>query len=352
MGVLNMNITLFELAELLGVNPPVDGENVTITGFASLGDARAGDLTFFSDARYRQHLNTTKASVVLVSADCEGIPAHLKALVVQNPPAAFEKVVHKYGFQPTPPTTGIHPSAVVADPNFGDSTGISIGAHAVVEAGVRLGNNVVIGAGCYVGHNVQIGEGTRLFPNVTVQESCQIGRRVTIHSNTVVGADGFGYEFVNGEHRKVRQTGTVQIDDDVEIGACTTIDRARFGRTWIGQGTKIDNQVQVAHNVVIGKHCVIVASVGICGSVQIGDYVVIGGQVGIIEHVKIGSGASIAARTVVTKDLPPGRAAYMGFPATPVKEERRRMAAARRLPELMEAVKELQRQVEALQPVP
>ncbi|WP_038161311.1 UDP-3-O-(3-hydroxymyristoyl)glucosamine N-acyltransferase [Verrucomicrobium sp. BvORR106] len=345
-----MNITLLELAEQLGVTPPADAENVSITGFASLGDARVGDLTFFSDARYRQHLSTTQASVVLVTADCEQVPSHLKTLVVPNPPAAFEKVVHKYGFQPTPPVTGIHPTAVVADPDFGGSTGISIGAHAVVEAGVRLGNNVVIGAGCYVGHNVQIGDDSRLFPNVTVQESCQIGRRVSIHSNTVIGADGFGYEFVNGEHRKVRQTGTVQIDDDVEIGACSTIDRARFGRTWIGQGSKIDNQVQVAHNVVIGKHCVIVASVGICGSVQIGDYVVIGGQVGIIEHVKIGSGASIAARTVVTKDLPPGRAAYMGFPAAPAKEERRRMAAARKLPELVETVRELQKKVEDLHP--
>ncbi len=196
---------------------------------------------------------------MLVTADCGQVPDHLTALVVPNPPAAFEKVVQKYGFQPTPAVPGIHPTAVVAEPDFGGSTGISIGAHAVVEAGVRLGNNVIIGAGCYVGHNVEIGEGTRLYPNVTVQEACQIGRRVTIHSNTVIGADGFGYEFVNGEHRKVRQTGIVQIDDDVEIGAGTTIDRARFGRTWIGQGTKIDNQVQVAHNVVVGKHCVIVA---------------------------------------------------------------------------------------------
>jgi UDP-3-O-[3-hydroxymyristoyl] glucosamine N-acyltransferase len=347
-----MNITLLELAGLLDVAVPSGGENVVITGFASLGDARQGDLSFFSDHRYRQRLNDTKAAVVLVAPDCEVVPPHAVSLTVKDPSAAFEKVVQKYGFQPTPAVPGIHPTAVVADADFGGSTGISIGAHAVVEAGVKLGNNVEIGAGCYVGHHVQIGDNTKLYPNVTVLEACQLGNRVTVHSNTVIGADGFGYEFVNGEHRKVRQTGIVQIDDDVEIGAGTTIDRARFGRTWVGQGTKIDNQVQVAHNVVIGKHCVIVASVGICGSVQIGDYVVIGGQVGIIEHVKIGSGCSIAARTVVTKDLPPGRAAYMGFPAAPAKEERRRMAASRQLPQLLETVKELQRQIEELQQAP
>ncbi|HSJ01316.1 MAG: UDP-3-O-(3-hydroxymyristoyl)glucosamine N-acyltransferase [Verrucomicrobium sp.] len=345
-----MNITLVELADLLGVDVPSGRENVSITGFASLTDARSGELSFFSDHRYRQQLHDTKASVVLVPAGCELVPPHVIELAVEVPPVAFEKVVQKFGFQPTPAQPGVHPSAVVADPTFGGSTGISIGANAVIEAGVKLGNNVVIGAGCYVGHNVEIGDDSKLFPNVTIQESCLLGERVTIHSNTVIGADGFGYEFVNGEHRKVRQMGIVQVDDDVEIGAGTTVDRARFGRTWIGKGTKIDNQVQVAHNVVIGKHCIIVASVGICGSVQIGDYVVIGGQVGIIEHVKIGSRCSIAARTVVTKDLPPGPAAYMGFPAAPAKEERRRMAAARQLPQIVETVRELQKKVGSVIP--
>ena len=161
----------------------------------------------------------------------------------------------------------------------------------------------------------------------------------------VIGADGFGYEFRNGRHCKIRQSGIVQIDDDVEIGAGSMVDRARFGRTWIGEGTKIDNQVQIGHNVVIGKHCILVSGCGVSGSSQLGDYVVVAAQAGITGHVTVGSQCTLGARTVVTKDLPAGAASYLGFPARPAMEERRNMAAARQLPQMVQRIRELEKKL-------
>ena len=174
-----------------------------------------------------------------------------------------------------------------------------------------------------------------------------LGDRSILHSGVVIGSDGFGYEFDKGRHRKVRQSGIVQIDNDVEVGAGTTIDRARFGRTWIGEGTKIDNLVQIGHNVVIGKHCIIVACVAIAGSAVIEDYVVIAAQCGIAGHVTVGAQSTLGARSGVTKDLA-ARESYLGFPAGPAKEERRRIASVNRLPQLMERVKHLEARLDAL----
>ena len=342
-----MNISLTELAKLLVVSLPAGTSDTMITGFASLGEARHGDLSFFSGSRHRQSLADSQASAVLVP---EGtmMPANVTGIVVTDPSAMFDTVVDKYGFHACPELLGVHSSAVVAPGVFADPGRVSIGANAVIEEGAHIGIDVEIGAGCYVGRGVHIGKGSKLFANVTVQESCILGDRVILHSGSVIGADGFGYEFVNGRHRKVRQSGIVQIDNDVEIGAGTTVDRARFGRTWIGEGSKIDNLVQIGHNVVIGKHCIVVAGTAIAGSAQIGDYVVIAAQVGIAGHVTIGSQCTIAARGGVTKDLPAGPMAYMGFPAVPAAEERRRLAATRRLPDLLGRVKKLEGIVQAL----
>ena len=186
------------------------------------------------------------------------------------------------------------------------------------------------------------------FANSTVHTGCVIGERVVLHSGVVLGADGFGYVLDKGRHRKVRQSGIVQIDNDVEVGAGTTIDRARFGRTWIGEGTKIDNLVQIGHNVVIGRHCIVVACVAIAGSAVIGDYVVIAAQVGIAGHVSIGSQSTLGARSGVTKDLPAGQS-YLGFPAGPMKEERRRIASVNRLPQLVSRIKELETRLKAVE---
>ncbi len=337
-----MNITLTELAELLKAPLPEVGADTRITGFASLQEAQSGDLSFFSDPRYRHRLDATKAGVILVPEGWTAWPTTAIGLCVAEPSQAFQLVVDKYGFQPTSAPRGVHPSAVVAAGVFADAARISIGANAVVEEGAQLGEDVEIGAGCYVGRGVKIGRGSKLFANVTVHDGCTLGENVVLHSSCVIGADGFGYEFVQGRHKKVRQAGTVQIDNDVEIGACTTVDRARFGRTWIGEGTKIDNQVQIGHNAVLGKHCIIVAGTGIAGSAHIGDYVVIAAQSGVAGHVTIGSQCTIAARGGVTKDLPAGPMTYMGFPAVPASEERRRLVASRKLNELLARVRNLE----------
>lgn len=340
-----MHIALSELAELLGGQLLSGSPSLIINGFASLKEARPGDLSFFNDARYRERLAATQAGAVLVPRGWEIDPSSKTALLaVEDPSRSFEKVVDAYGFHAAPFEAGVHPRAVIADGVTVDPAKMSIGANAVIEKGAQLGEGVEIGAGCYVGRGVRIGAGSKLFANVTIHEGCELGERVILHSGVVIGADGFGYEFGQGRHRKVRQAGTVQIDNDVEIGANTTVDRARFGRTWIGEGTKIDNLVQIGHNVVIGRHCIIVAGTAIAGSAVVGDYVVMAAQVGIAGHVSIGAQVTLGARSGVTKDIPAGGGTYLGFPAVPAMEERRRIAAVSRLPNLSARVKQLERQ--------
>jgi UDP-3-O-[3-hydroxymyristoyl] glucosamine N-acyltransferase len=322
-----------------------DGE---ITGFASLKEASRGDLSFFHDHRYEARLQATRASVVLMQPDCPARPAHVVCIGVSDPSRSFEVIVEAYGIQPHPFAAGVHPSAVVAASVRIDPTKTSVGPNAVIDERAIIGDGAEIGAGCYVGQDVVIGRDTKLHANSTVHTGCEIGDRVILHSAVVIGADGFGYEFEKGRHRKVRQSGIVQLDNDVEIGAGTTIDRARFGRTWIGEGTKIDNLVQIGHNVVIGKHCIIVACSAIAGSAVIGDYVVVAAQVGIAGHVNVGSQSKLGGRAGVTKDVPPGKT-YFGFPARDANEERRRIASVSRLPQLMERVKELEKRLEKME---
>ncbi len=339
-----MNIALSELAELLGGQLLSGSPETRVTGFASLLEARAGDLSFYYDVRYRERLMATHATAVLVPVGCETCPEKVACIAVAEPSKAFEKVVDAYGFQAAVFEAGIHPRAVMAEGVKADLTKISVGANAVIETGAQIGDGAEIGAGCYVGRNAVIGAGTKLFANVTVQEACELGERVILHSGVVIGGDGFGYEFEKGRHRKVRQAGIVQIDNDVEIGAGTMVDRARFGRTWIGEGTKIDNLVQIGHNAVLGKHCIVVAGTAIAGSAVIGDYVVIAAQCGVAGHVSIGSFVTLGARSGVTKDIPAGKAIYMGFPAMPAMDERRRWASINRLPHLSARVKALEKE--------
>ena len=341
-----MKIALFDLATLVGGTILCGDPAGQITGFASLKEAIAGDLSFFHDPRYNERLVNTHASAVLVPLGWTEFPPHASCIAVADPSRSFEQIVETYGFQPAPFTPGVHASAVVAAGVKFDPTRVAIGPNAVVEAGVELGDEVEIGPGCFVGRNVVIGKGSRLHANATVHAECILGAGVFLHSGAVIGADGFGYELGQGRHRKVRQAGIVQIDNDVEIGAGSTVDRARFGRTWIGEGTKIDNLVQIGHNVVIGKHCIIVACTAIAGSVVIGDYVVIAAQVGIAGHVHVGSNSTLAARCGVTRDLP-ADGKYLGFPAIPAGEEKRRLASINRLPQLLARVKELEAQIAA-----
>jgi UDP-3-O-[3-hydroxymyristoyl] glucosamine N-acyltransferase len=213
----------------------------------------------------------------------------------------------------------------------------------VIEPGAQIGTGTIVGAGSYIGHDVMIGDGCMIYPRVTVRERCRIGKRVILHSGTVIGADGFGFELTGEGQQKVPQIGIVQIDDDVEIGANTTIDRARFGRTWIQEGAKIDNLVQVAHNVVIGKHTVIAAQTGVAGSVRIGQRVMIGGQAGIIGHIEIADGTAIGAQTGVSKNLNGG--VWWSTPSVPLKEAKMQLAWVRRLGEFFERIKRLEKKV-------
>jgi UDP-3-O-[3-hydroxymyristoyl] glucosamine N-acyltransferase len=341
-----MKIALTELATLVGGTLKNGDPTLEITGFSSLKEAVPGDLSFFHDTRYNERLLKTKASAVLVPADFTDLPPQAAYIAVADPSRSFELIVETYGFQPAPFEAGVHPSAVVAESVKFDAAKVSVGPNAVIEAGVELADGVEIGAGCFVGRNARIGSGSKLFANSSVHAECILGSGVILHSSVVIGGDGFGYEFSQGRHRKVRQAGIVQIDNEVEIGAGTTVDRARFGRTWIGEGTKIDNLVQIGHNVVIGKHCIIVAGTAIAGSAIVGDYVVIAAQVGIAGHVTVGPQATLAARCGVTRDLPGGQT-YLGFPAIPASDEKRRLASINRLPQLQARVKELEAQIKS-----
>jgi UDP-3-O-[3-hydroxymyristoyl] glucosamine N-acyltransferase len=226
---------------------------------------------------------------------------------------------------------------------------VSVGPHCVLESGVKVGDRSILYAGCYLGHGVTIGSDTKLYPHVTVREYCQIGSRNIIHSGTVVGSDGFGYTVdEKGVRTKIPQIGIVVIGDDVEIGANVTVDRARFGKTCIGNGVKIDNLVQIAHNVVIGEHAVIVAQVGIAGSAEIGAHSVLAGQAGVAGHVTVGEWVVVGGQAAVTKDVPP-KMFVSGYPAMPHEKATRIHAHVMRLPQLKERVIELEKRLQALE---
>ena len=335
-----MTFTAKELAALSG-GKLVGDPALKITGAASLSEAARGDISFFTDRKFIGLLRKTRASAIFVPSDfAETITA--AQIRVSNPTKAFEVVLLK--FAPTPITfaPGIHPNAVV-DPSVQLGKRVSIQPLAVIDPGARIGDDTIIGAGSYVGHETVIGSGCRIYPNVTIRERTRIGSHVIIHSGAVIGADGFGFEMVNGRHQKIQQLGIVQIDDNVEIGANTTVDRARFGRTWIQEGVKIDNLVQIAHNVVIGKNSVIVAQSGISGSTRVGERVMMGGQVGIVGHLEIADGSMIAAQSGVTKNLPGG--VWFGSPAVPFPEAKQQIAWIHRLGKLFARVKEIEKKL-------
>ncbi len=312
-----------------------------ITGVASVNEATPGEITFYGNPRYLAAFRKTGASAAFVPADFrEKIVG--SQIRVANPTKAFEQVVLKFAPRPIKFKPGIHSTAIVdSGANLGQR--VSIQPYAVIEQGVRIGDNTIIGAGTYIGHETTIGPDCVIYPRVTIRERTQIGASVIIHSGAVIGADGFGFEIEQGQQKKIPQLGMVQIDDDVEIGANTTIDRARFGRTWIQEGAKIDNLVQIAHNVVIGKNSVLAAQVGVAGSVRIGRGVMIGGQAGIIGHIEISDGTMIGAQTGVSKDLKGG--IWWATPSVPLKEAKIQIAWVRRLGQFFERVKAIERKL-------
>lgn len=335
-----MTFTLEELAGLCG-GELIGEPTVKITGASSLSEAAQGEISFFRDRKYIALLRKTRASAIFVPSDFTE-PINAAQIRVSNPTKAFEQVLLKFAPNPITFPLGVHPSAVV-DANAQLGQRVSIQPLAVIEPGAKIGADTIIGAGSYVGHETVIGSGCHIYPRVTIRERIRIGSRVIIHSGAVIGADGFGFEMVDGRHQKLQQLGIVQIDDDVEIGANTTVDRARFGRTWIQEGVKIDNLVQIAHNVVIGKNSVIVAQAGISGSTRVGERVTMAGQVGIVGHVEIADGTIIAAQSGVSKSLPGG--VWFGYPAVPFAEAKQQIAWIHRLGKLFARVKAIEKKL-------
>jgi UDP-3-O-[3-hydroxymyristoyl] glucosamine N-acyltransferase len=336
-----VTFTLKELAVLSGGELHGDNPDLEITGAAALSEAVPGEVTFYADPRYLARLRHTQASAIFVPVNFSEQTSAAQ-IRVSNPSKAFEQVVLKLAPKPIAFAPGIHPTAVI-DPTAKIASNVSIQPHAVIGAGACVGDKSVIGAGSYVGQESIIGESCVIYPNVTIRERTKIGARVIIHSGAVIGADGFGFEMIDGQYQKIPQIGIVQIDDDVEIGANTTIDRARFGRTWIQEGVKIDNLVQIAHNVILGKNSIIAAQTGISGSTRLGENVKMAGQVGVIGHLTIENDTIVAAQSGISKDLPGG--AWFGSPAVPLKDAKRQIALIHRLGKLFDRLKAIEKKL-------
>ncbi len=322
----------------------IDGEvlgdaSAMLKGFAPADSAKAGDLTFAENDDFFVRAENSAATAII--ADKRFTSAKKIVIRVANARIAFAKVMALF-FPERTFVAGVHPTVVVAPGAQIDSTA-HIGPHCVIGERVRIGARTVLQGGNFIGDDSKLGDDVNLFPNVVVYPRGEIGRRVRIHANTVIGSDGFGYVQDGGIHRKVPQIGNVVIGDDVEIGAGVTIDRGALGSTIIGKGTKIDNLVQIAHNVEIGEGCLLVSQAGIAGSSKLGNYVVLAGQVGIAGHLKIGNQAIVAARAGVMNDIPDGEK-WLGTPAQPDKEMKRQFIAIRRLPDLLKRVAELERE--------
>ena len=314
----------------------------TVRGIAALKAAAPGDLSFLGNPKYKPEVAQSQASVVLVPLDYVGEPRPDQLFVlVENPSVALAQVCARIEQSLWPkPTAGVHPSASVAAGAIIPVTA-TVGPLCVVEAGARLGERVHLQAQVFVGRGAVLGDDCWLMPGSIVAAECTLGERVRLQPGAVVGSDGFGYEFNQGRHEKVPQIGTVIIGADVEIGANSTLDRARFSRTVVGEGTKIDNLVQVAHNVVIGRHCLVCAQAGIAGSTTIEDFVIVGGQAGLAGHITIGRGAKIDGQAGVNADLAAG-SFVKGSPCLPYQLEQRINVLRRKIPDLFKRVDALE----------
>jgi UDP-3-O-[3-hydroxymyristoyl] glucosamine N-acyltransferase len=311
-----------------------------LTGFAPANSAKPGDLTFAENEDFFARAEQSAATAII--ADVRFNSAGKILIRVPNARIAFAKALAL--FFPEPKfAAGIHPTAVIAASAQIDSTA-HVGPHCTVGERVKIGANSVLQAGNFVGDDSKLGEDVHLFPNVTLYARTEIGTRVRIHAGTVIGSDGFGYVLDAGIHRKVPQIGNVIIGDDVEIGSNVSVDRGALGSTVIGRGTKIDNLVQIAHNVEIGEHCIVIAQVGISGSTKLGKYVILAGQVGIAGHLKIGNQVTVAAQSGVMHNIPDGEK-WLGAPAQPDKQTKRQMIAIQHLPELLRRVAELEKKI-------
>ena len=341
-----ISMTAEKISEIVQGSVCGDPQRV-ITGISGIKDANCDQLSFVGNKRYEELLDSSKAGIVLVCKDLANASTENRSLIVcENVDYAFAKLTALFAEEPPAPVRGIHPSAVV-DPTAEIGANVSIGANAVIEAGAKIGDGAVIGALCYIGHDAAVGAETILYPSVTVMYRCTVGAKCIIHPGVVIGADGFG--FVPGPKGlvKVPQTGIVTIGNDVEIGANTTVDRARFGKTVIKDNVKIDDQVMVAHNVVVGESSILVAQCGIAGSAELGRGVIIAGQAGINGHITIGDGSQVAGTSSVVKSLPPGSIA-VGTPSETQREFIARVALPKKVQKLEAKIKELEAKIKEL----
>ncbi|MSR66234.1 MAG: UDP-3-O-(3-hydroxymyristoyl)glucosamine N-acyltransferase [Pedosphaera sp.] len=336
-----MRYTTGEIADLLhGV--VLGDHTMPLTGFTAADRARAGDLTFAENKTFFERAEQGAASAILIDKD---YTSQRKVLIkVSDARIAFAKVVPLFFPEPKP-AVGIHPTAVIS-PKAKVHPTAAIGAHCILCADVSIGARSILHGNIYVDEATQIGDDCAIFHNVTLYPRTEIGNRVRIHAGTVVGSDGFGYVPEGGAHLKVPQVGHVIIQDDVEIGANVTIDRGALGPTLIGKGTKIDNLVQIAHNVVIGEHTLIIAQAGVAGSTKLGHHVTLAGQVGLAGHLRIGNNVTIAAQSGVMHDIEDGEK-WFGTPAQPDKQMKRQLLALQRLPDLIRRFSRIEKAIRA-----
>src|SRR3989339_2271872 len=330
-----MKKTLGEIAEIIGGEVSGD-KNTIITNVAGITEAKNGDITFISNSKYIQFIDSTKASAIIISEDQKS-KVKIPAIVSKNPYLSYTKLLIIIAKEREKHPLGISKNSAISDlAVIGNN--VSISDFSVISENTKIGNDTIIYPNCYIGRNVKIGNNCLIYSNVSVRENIVIGNNVIIHSGAVIGSDGFGYVPENNELKKIPQIGIVEISDNVEIGANVTINRATTGKTFIGKGTKIDNLVQIAHNVQVGENSIIIAQSGISGSTKIGSGVTIAGQAGLAGHLIIGDGAVIAAQAGVIGNVPP-KETVSGYPARPHKQAMRIYALIQKLPELFEEFK-------------
>lgn len=339
-----MHKTLREIADFIQ-GEVVGNENIVITGVAGIKEAQEGDITFLANPKYFPLIDKTRASAIITSKEVESTPKPI--IRTENPSLAFAKIISLIAPNEVTYPKGIHPTVILGK-HVSLGKDVCLGPYVVVEDNVSIGDNTIIYSSCFIGHHTTIGSYTLIYPNVSIRERISIGDRVIIHSGTVIGSDGFGFVNIKGLHHKIPQIGTVEIGDDVEIGANVAIDRARFDKTIIGRGTKIDNLVQIAHNVVIGENSIIVAQAGISGSTIIGKGVTLAGQAGLVGHITIGDEAVVAAQAGVTKSVP-ANTTVSGYPAKPHEIAKRVNACIQNLPKLYDTVAELKKKIGELE---
>lgn len=341
-----MSLDWKTLHSLIGVEGAGESSAV-FSGVASLKDATSGEISFLGNSKYEPHLAATKASVVLVPPGDFKAPTDCHLITVTDPSDSFSAIIDFFQRDSRPFEPGVSGSAHVGEGVVLNREKVEIGPGTVIEDGAMIGDGTIIEAGCLIGKGVMIGQDCHLHLGVKVREGCRLGNRVILQPGCVIGSDGYGFQQVDGRHQKVPQVGIVEIEDDVEIGANSCVDRARFGRTLIGEGTKIDNLVQIAHNVRLGKHCLVIAQSGIAGSTTLGDYVTLAAQSGVAGHLEIADQVVIGGKSGVAKNLPePG--IYIGVPARPIAADHRKRAEIARLPKMRKELQMIKKMLEEM----